>query len=113
MGVTAVVVTGLCAGGCAYMLGSWWGLLLGVNAAAFAYYGFDKHRARRNGWRVPESVLLGFAIACGAPGSWLGQRMFNHKTSKRSFKRAFWAIVILQAVILIALIVWGQSLNSE
>jgi uncharacterized membrane protein YsdA (DUF1294 family) len=106
MGLSAMVVTVVCAGGCAWALGSWWGVLLGVNVAAFLYYGFDKYRAAGKGWRVPEAVLLGFALACGAPGSFLGQRVFNHKTAKTSFKRAFWAITILQAAALTALIIY-------
>jgi len=104
-GFAAVLVTVACVVGCAFWVGPWWGMFLGVNVAAFVYYGFDKYRAVTGGWRVPESVLLCFAAAGGAPGSLLGRYLFNHKTSKIPFKRAFWAIVILQAAILAAVIV--------
>jgi uncharacterized membrane protein YsdA (DUF1294 family) len=102
----ALITTAVCAGGFAFLVGPWWALLLGVNAAAFLFYGFDKYRAGRKGWRVPEAVLLWFAVLCAAPGSWLGQLVFNHKTSKSSFKRAFWILTILQAAGTVALIIY-------
>jgi uncharacterized membrane protein YsdA (DUF1294 family) len=105
-GLGALVLTAICAGGFAFLIGIWWALLAGVNLAAFLFYGFDKHRARGKGWRVPESVLLAFAVFCAAPGSFVGQRVFHHKTSKTSFKRAFWILTILQAAAIIALVVY-------
>ena len=72
---------------------------MAVNAVAFGYYGLDKYQAGHGGRRVPEIVLLGFAAACGVPGSLLGQIAFNHKTSKSRFKRVFWMIVVLQAML--------------
>lgn len=98
--LVAVVVMVACATGCAFAFGIWRGLFLAVNVVAFGYYGFDKCQATRKGRRVPEVVLLGFAAACGVPGSLLGQIVFNHKISKSRFKRVFWTIAILQAVLL-------------
>ncbi len=108
LGLIAVVTTTACAVVGERHLGLWMGLLTAVNMVAFGYYGFDKFRAVRSGWRVPEAVLLGFAVFGGAPGSLLGQIIFRHKTSKTSFKRAFWAIVIIEAAILVALIVGNR-----
>ena len=105
MELIAIVVTVVCAGVCAIMLGFWRGLFVAINVVAFCYYGFDKYRATRGGWRVPEVVLLGFAAAGGTPGSLLGQFVFNHKTSKSRFKRVFWTIAILQAIVLTGLMI--------
>lgn len=91
------------------MDGFWRGLFLAVNIGAFGYYGFDKFRAVNHGRRVPEAVLLVFALVGGVPGSLLGQLVFNHKTSKRRFRRMFWAIAILQAVLLAVLAVRYHS----
>ncbi len=104
-GLSALILTAACSAGFAYLVGIWWGMLAGVNAAAFLFYGFDKYRSIHKGWRVPEAVLLGFAVFCGAPGSFIGQRVFNHKTSKSSFKRAFWILTILQAAAITALVI--------
>jgi len=109
MELMAVVVTAVCATGCVFAFGIWRGLFLAVNVVAFGYYGFDKYQATRKGWRVPEVVLLGFAAACGVPGSLLGQMAFNHKTSKSRFKRIFWTIAILQAIVLTGLIIHGRG----
>jgi len=108
-GLGAVIVTAICTGGFAFLMSFWWALLVGVNAAAFLFYGFDKHRAKRKGWRTPESVLLAFAVFCAAPGSFVGQRVFNHKTSKSSFRRAFWILTILQAAAIVALVAYFRS----
>ncbi|MDP6636277.1 MAG: DUF1294 domain-containing protein [Phycisphaerae bacterium] len=105
VGLGAVIVTAICVGGFAFVVEIWWALPAGVNVAAFLFYGFDKYRAIRKGWRAPEAVLLGFALACGAPGSFIGQCVFNHKTSKTSFKRAFWILTIVQAAAITALII--------
>ena len=99
----AVAAMGACAVACIAMIGFWRGLFLAVNIGAFGYYGFDKCRAVYHGRRVPEVVLLGFAAAGGVPGSLLGQLVFNHKTTKKRFRRVFWGIAILQAVLLTGL----------
>jgi uncharacterized membrane protein YsdA (DUF1294 family) len=90
---------------CVAMVGFWRGLFLAVNIGAFGYYGFDKFRAVCHGRRVPEVVLLSFAAVGGVPGSLLGQVVFRHKTAKRRFRRVFWAIAIVQAVLLAGLVI--------
>lgn len=59
-----------------------------VNAVAFALFGFDKKRARADGWRVSENTLLMAALIGGWPGAKFGQRTFRHKTVKQPFVRA-------------------------
>jgi uncharacterized membrane protein YsdA (DUF1294 family) len=55
----------------------------------------------------PESVLHLQEICGGWPGTYLGQRWFRHKSSKRSFRVPFWLIVALyQVVALDALLGW-------
>jgi uncharacterized membrane protein YsdA (DUF1294 family) len=51
----------------------------------FILYGFDKARSKNGGWRVPEIVLHGWALAGGFPGGWLGRSVFRHKTQKGIF----------------------------
>jgi uncharacterized membrane protein YsdA (DUF1294 family) len=79
--------------------------LAGVNVTAFAYYGFDKGRARKGGRRVPEAVLHGLAVAGGSIGAYAGMRVFRHKTVKGQFRLLFWIIVVFQ-VLLVAWLVW-------
>ena len=56
------------------------------NAATFFMFGFDKWRACRSGWRVPESVLVLLGALGGWPGGLLGMIVFRHKTAKWTFK---------------------------
>ncbi len=74
--------------------------LLAVNVLAFVYYGYDKWRARQAGRRIPEVVLHGLAVAGGSLGAYLGMRTFRHKTIKGPFQLVFWAIVVLQGLLL-------------
>jgi uncharacterized membrane protein YsdA (DUF1294 family) len=77
------------------------GWLVAVNATAFAYYGFDKARARRGGRRVPELVLHGLALLGGSLGAYAGMRLFRHKTLKGRFRVVFWLIVAAQVVLVL------------
>jgi uncharacterized membrane protein YsdA (DUF1294 family) len=83
---------------CAHYLNVHWILaaLAGVNIATFALYGLDKRRARGGGIRVPERTLLLFGFVGGSPGALLGQKLFRHKTQKRTFQVAFWVLMVLQ-----------------
>jgi uncharacterized membrane protein YsdA (DUF1294 family) len=56
-----------------------------MSAITFLLYGFDKARSKAGGWRVPEVVLHGLALAGGFPGGWVGRSMFRHKTQKGIF----------------------------
>ena len=80
-----------------------------MNITACAFYGYDKRQSRTKGWRVPETMLLAFAAAGGVPGSLLGQLLFNHKTTQSRFKRSFWAIVILQAIIVTGVLFYSRG----
>jgi uncharacterized membrane protein YsdA (DUF1294 family) len=82
--------------GAGWLLLAW---LIGINPVAFVYYGFDKWRAKIAGSRVPESALLGMALAGGSLGAYAGMKWFRHKTVKGRFRILFWGIVILQAAI--------------
>ena len=87
----------------------WLAYLASINAVELGLYGLDKLTARREAWRVPESVLHVFALLGGTPGALVGQMVFRHKTGKKSFRRVFWAIVALQVVVLAA--AWYASVR--
>lgn len=78
--------------------------LLAVNLLTFAYYGYDKARARATRSRVPEVVLHGLTLAGGTPGAYGGMVVFRHKTIKPGFRLIFWLIVCLQLLLIVAVI---------
>lgn len=70
--------------------------ILAVNVLAFSVYGMDKHKAKRNQWRVPESQLLLVAAVGGSVGALCGMYVFHHKTRKMKFRFGVPAILVIQ-----------------
>ncbi len=85
------------------------GYLVAINLLAFGAFGFDKQRARRGGGRVSERRLLWFAFLLGAPGAWLGSRVFRHKTRKASFRAKLWLVTLLEVALVLAWFGWGRG----
>lgn len=73
-----------------------------MSAISFSLYGLDKRAATRGGRRTPESRLHFFELLGGWPGALLAQRVFRHKTRKRSFQVMFY----LAAAVNLAALVW-------
>lgn len=70
-----------------------WSLIAAILHAA------DKSRARRGARRIPERTLHLAELVGGWPGALLARRMLRHKTSKRSYRLAFAAIVVAHAML--------------
>lgn len=79
------------------------GLYLVTSAVTFLAYAADKSAARRRTWRTPESTLHVLAILGGWPGALLAQQVLRHKSTKRAFRRVFWATTLLNAIAFVAL----------
>ena len=62
---------------------------LAASLALFFLMGYDKGRAKQRGARINEATLFAWALLGGAPGGWLGMRVFRHKTRHRSFRWGF------------------------
>jgi uncharacterized membrane protein YsdA (DUF1294 family) len=71
-----------------------------INILAFLVFWQDKRASARGGWRVSEFVLLVFCLFGGSLGAYFSMKKFRHKTKKGSFRWRFWAIVILQILLL-------------
>ena len=72
-----------------------------VNALGFLLMLVDKEKAKKNKWRIPESVLLGVTLLCGSAGTLLGMYAFRHKTKKPAFAWGVPFILLMQAVIIL------------
>lgn len=96
----AFLLMGIWAGLLAF--GAWNGQLplwllggaVALNLLTFAVYFIDKQAAQSGQWRTSESTLHGLALLGGWPGAWLAQQMLRHKSSKATFRAAYWATVI-------------------
>ncbi|GEM_PF-2551383 len=74
--------------------------LFGINALMLLVMAYDKLAARKGGWRVPEANLLLLALLGGSPALWMAMRWFRHKSSKRSFRMKYYALVVTQLVVI-------------
>ena len=70
--------------------------LILVNAAGFLLMLSDKRRARHGAWRIPESTLMGVALAGGSIGAMAGMYLVRHKTRHPKFYIGIPAIMIFQ-----------------
>ena len=61
------------------------GYLLIMSVTGFVAMGIDKRRAIKKGWRISERTLLLIALLGGGIGSFLGMRVFRHKTKHLKF----------------------------
>lgn len=80
----------------AWRLPNWtWGLYSALSMATFIVYALDKRAAARGEWRVAENTLHLLSLAGGWPGALLAQQTLRHKSTKASFRRVYWATVVL------------------
>ena len=75
-----------------------------MNIIGFASMGIDKAKAKKRAWRISESMLFLIAIFGGSIGSTIGMRVFHHKTRHWYFVFGMPAIIIIQALAILALI---------
>jgi uncharacterized membrane protein YsdA (DUF1294 family)/cold shock CspA family protein len=71
------------------------GVYVGASVLTFVIYAADKSAAVANSWRVSESILLALGLVGGWPGAIVAQQVLRHKTSKASFRSAFWGSVVM------------------
>lgn len=73
-----------------------------LTLVTFLVWGFDKHRAKMNLWRVPERTLFTLAFGGGAFGALAGMYLFHHKTRKPHF----WILIALACLTHAGIIIW-------
>ena len=63
-------------------------------------YWTDKRAAKNGTQRTPEKTLQLLSLAGGWPGGLFAQRVFRHKSAKKSFQFVYWATVFINIAIL-------------
>ena len=74
------------------------GLYGGVSIVAIIFYAIDKAAARANAGRISENTLLLLGLLGGWPGAIVAQQVLRHKSSKPSFRIAFWFTVAVNVM---------------
>jgi len=72
---------------------------LGISLMSYFLCLADKRRAQSGQWRISERLLHILELLGGWPGSFVAQRQFRHKVSKRSYQITFWIIVALYQIV--------------
>jgi uncharacterized membrane protein YsdA (DUF1294 family)/cold shock CspA family protein len=74
-----------------------------LSIICFVAYAADKSAARSGAWRISESTLLWLGLLGGWPGAVLAQQWLRHKSTKPSFRSAFWLTVVVNVTLFVAL----------
>lgn len=74
--------------------------LLAINAVTFIVYGIDKYKAKKAKWRISEATLLLLAVLGGSVGTWVGMKVWHHKTMHKKFKYGIPAILLIQIALM-------------
>ena len=80
-----------------------------MSVLAILAYAVDKHAAQTGAYRVSEQALILLGLFGGWPGALLAQRLFRHKTVKRSFQSLFWVSVVANLVLVTVALVLSQA----
>lgn len=75
--------------------------LFTINAAGFLLMLLDKHKAKKNLWRIPEATLMGVAVLGGSLGCLWGMRAARHKTKHLKFTFGLPVILSIQIILII------------
>ena len=78
--------------------------LIIVNATAFFLMLADKHKARKNLWRIPEWVLFASAALGGSIGALGGMYLVRHKTKHLSFTAGIPLILAIQIILAVLIL---------
>jgi uncharacterized membrane protein YsdA (DUF1294 family) len=99
----AVIYTAFCVYSYSILrLPSWfYYFFIAINTLAFTFYGIDKLAAIKHWQRIPEKNFYLLALFCAWPASVVGQIVFNHKTSKVSFRRWFYTMSFLNIMLFV------------
>ena len=71
-----------------------------INLVTIIAYGIDKRAAKNGSWRVPEIELHVLEFLGGWLGAFIAQKIFHHKTKKKSFRVMFWLMLFLQLALI-------------
>ena len=74
-----------------------------LNVITFLIYAIDRWKAKKNRWRIPESILLLLAVLGGSIGALMGMKIWHHKPMHKKFKYGIPLIMILQIGMLLYL----------
>ena len=80
-----------------------------LSLLTFIVYAYDKTKAHKDEWRVPEQKLHLLSLLGGWPGALIAQRVIRHKNKKTSFQMTSWIIVITHISVWIDVVFFNSA----
>jgi uncharacterized membrane protein YsdA (DUF1294 family)/cold shock CspA family protein len=80
-----------------------------ISAVALFLYWHDKVKSKNDQRRIPENKLHFYSLIGGWPGALIAQRIFHHKSRKKSFLLKYWLTVSLNISLLIFYVYFGSD----
>lgn len=78
--------------------------LASINLTTFVAYGVDKRAAIKKSWRIPEKDLHMLEFLGGWIGAFFGQKIFRHKTAKKSYQTMYFLMIALEIAAIFGLL---------
>ncbi len=75
-------------------------------------YGIDKHKAKKDKWRIPEKTLILCAVFFGAIGAYAGMKLFRHKTKHMKFQIIIPVLAIINFALLVVIGVAPEKIGN-
>lgn len=72
-----------------------------INLASFFAFAYDKHKAKKNDWRIKNGSLLALSFMGGAVGGLFAMKIFRHKTQKTYYKVGLPLMILMQVLVLV------------
>lgn len=72
--------------------------LLSINLISVFVCIYDKHQAKKQGWRVSEKLLFALCLLGGSVGMYLTMQKIRHKTKHKRFMIGIPIIILFQLV---------------
>ncbi len=73
--------------------------LLSINIVSVFVCVYDKHQAKKQGWRVSEKFLFALCLLGGNVGMYLTMQKIRHKTKHKRFMIGIPIIILFQLAI--------------
>ncbi len=86
----------------------YWIYVAVINFVSFALHGIDKRKAVGGKWRIPEFTLLFTGFIGGAVGSFIGMKLFRHKTRKLKFRILVPVFIVFNLAVMV-FVLWCRS----
>ncbi len=80
-----------------------------IAAASVALTVYDKSAAKKGAWRIPEKMLIGFAVSGGALPMLITMKKIRHKTKHMLFMVGLPAIIFVHVALVIAAVYFFNS----